>query len=63
MKREHRPIIIKPDKRFKRGNIKQIGNELRGNPETMKMERLPYGLNPPIVVSAELAEQLKKALL
>jgi hypothetical protein len=61
--KEHQPTIIKPDKRFKRGNIKQTGNELRGNPETMKMERLPYSLNPPIVVSAELAEKLQKALL
>jgi hypothetical protein len=66
---EHRPIKIKVDRRFKNGNIKQTGNELRGNPETMKMERLeiphntlglPFDLNPPIVISKELGEQIKR---
>lgn len=55
-------IEIKPDKRFKKGNIKHKGHELRGNPETMELKRLDYPglLNPPIVVSKELAEEIKK---
>jgi hypothetical protein len=63
------PIEIKSDKRFKPGNIKQAGNELRGNPETMDMHRMavPTGtpmemqLNPPIIVSSELGDALKKS--
>lgn len=57
-------IAIKADKRFKQGNVKQTGNELRGNPETMKLTRLDtqHTLNPPIVVSAELGDALLEAL-
>lgn len=56
------PIIIKGDKRFRKGHIKHTGNVLRGHPETMKLERLdmPLSLNPPIVVSPELAKALKE---
>jgi hypothetical protein len=62
----HNPIEIKPDKRFKPGNIKQTGSQLRGNPETVALRRLevPPGaeiglrLNPPIVVSKELGNAL-----
>lgn len=66
---KHDPIEIKADKRFKLGNIKQTGNELRGNPETMRMKPLDmphntlcydFDLNPPIVVSKELGEAIKK---
>jgi len=61
-------ITIKNDKRFKLGNVKQTGNELRGNPDTMKMTRMemphntlgiPFDLNPPIVVTAELGAAIK----
>lgn len=61
------PTIIKADKRFKKGNIKRIGNKLRGNPETMELKRLElpnnpfavaHNLNPPIVISRELAKAL-----
>ena len=57
-------IEIKPDKRFRLGNIKKTGHELRGHPGTMKLERLehPGLLNPPIVVSEELAEKIKANL-
>lgn len=62
------PIEIKADKRFKLGNIKRSGSELRGHPDTVKMERmeipsaapLSMKLNPPIVVSPELAKAIKK---
>lgn len=62
-----KPLEIISDKRFKDGNIKQTGRELRGNPETMKMERMkvPAGLldlNPPIVVSKALAKKIKEQL-
>lgn len=30
--------LIKPDKRFKPGNIKQDGNKLRGHPDTVSMK-------------------------
>lgn len=75
------PIILKGDKRFKLGNIKRIGNKLRGNPLTVTPVTLePYQLTieqielmshearesyfntqlrPPIVISSELATQLK----
>jgi hypothetical protein len=65
----HESITIKPDKRFKLGNIKIAGNTLRGNPETMRLERLdvPFSTqqasispNPPIVVSAELGDKIKE---
>jgi hypothetical protein len=62
----HKPIKIKVDRRFKNGNIKTTGNELRGNPETMELKRMdvPPGapiemqLNPPIIVSRELGVKL-----
>jgi hypothetical protein len=59
-------IKIKVDRRFKNGNIKQSGIELRGNPQTMDMRLLdisvPNGLrlNPPIIVSTELGEAIKR---
>lgn len=60
-------IEIKPDKRFKSGNIKQTQGHIRGNPETVALRRLevPAGadiglqLNPPIVVSPELGRAIK----
>lgn len=62
-----KPIHIKPDKRYKPGNIKRQGNTLRGNPETMQMKRLepPAGMfvNPPIVVSRELGDKIRETLL
>lgn len=63
------PIVIKSDKRFKPGNLKQTGGELRGNPKTMEMKPLdmphntlglPFDFNPPIVVSRELGAAIKK---
>lgn len=59
-----KPIELKGDKRFKVGNIKQEGRTLRGNPETMKIERLESSSyiphDPPLVVSNELAKKLKR---
>lgn len=63
-----KPIRIKTDRRFKDGNIKQTGMELRGNPKTVDMHRIEVPttapiemqLNPPIVVSHELGEAIKK---
>ena len=62
-----KPIFIKPDKRFKKGNVKRTGRELRGNPETLEMKRLEAfafadQINPPIVISREMAKELEKLL-
>lgn len=65
-----KPIKIRADRRFKNGNIKQTGNELRGNPKTMDMKRMTIPvyapismqLNPPIIVSSELAGKLRSIL-
>lgn len=79
-------IFIKEDKRFKKGNIKVTGNELRGDPATINMPyyKLPtlskgvlkgmyehapnlylnymsLQLNPPKIISSELATELKRA--
>lgn len=66
---KHNHLVIKFDKRFKKGYIKQTGNELRGHPDTLDMQRMSVPanapmelqLNPPIVVSAELAKKLKNS--
>lgn len=61
----HRPIIIKPDKRFKKGNISVKGREVRGHPESVKIEPIkapPTYFNPPHIVSRELAKKLKGLL-
>lgn len=59
-------IQVKADKRYKVGNIKKVKGVLRGHPETMHVARMdcPNGemsLNPPIVVSHELGEAIRKA--
>ena len=61
-------IEIKQDNRFKDGNIKRTGNELRGNAKTIDMNRMEVvqrirignQLNPPIVVSRELGAAIKR---
>lgn len=61
-------VTIKPDKRFKKGNLKSENGTIRINPTTLAKEfkRLEYPkgllLNPPIVVSHELGEALKREL-
>jgi hypothetical protein len=58
----HQPLTIKSDKRFKPGNIKQTGNELRGNPVTMKIKPLdiPVDYSTRILISRELGKKLKR---
>jgi hypothetical protein len=69
---------IKPDKRFRKGNIKVKDGEFRGHPDTVQMnhyqlppkpdtsvtniDHLKFQLAPPIVVSHELGETLRKQL-
>lgn len=58
-------IKIKVDNRFRDGHVRQQGNELRGNAETMDMKTDYYfgdmqnQLNPPIVVNKELGDALE----
>lgn len=62
------PILVKPDNRYKDGNIKKVKGILRGNSKTVSMERMniPTGatlemqMNPPIVVSPGLATAIKE---
>lgn len=59
------PIIIAKDKRFRVGNVVRKGRELRGNPETVRIERMkaPDGYdNHPFVVSRELGKKIKEML-
>ncbi len=68
-------IIIKKDNRYKDGNVKLVNGKLRGNKKTMAVERLvvplatqynyfldhvSLSLNPPMVVSHELGEAIKR---
>ena len=54
------PIEIRPDKRFKKGNVKRKGKVLRGNPETVELKQLHnYG---PYVITEELAKAMKPIL-
>lgn len=62
-------IQLKVDNRYKDGNVVKKGAKLRGNAKTMKLDRLeklaitqPIWLNPPIIVSHELGEAIKKEL-
>ena len=60
--------LPKPDKRYKVGNIKKDkSGKLRGNPKTVELKRLQVPsnaplsmqLNPPYVISQELAREFK----
>lgn len=68
-------IRIKLDRRFKKGHIQQNGSEYRGHPDTVlpKIVEMPaldprvhaedairYMANPPMVVSKQLADAIRK---
>jgi len=58
-------IELKSDRRYKIGNVKKVKGVWRGHPETMELKQMEvpagYILQPPMVISSELAGVLKKA--
>lgn len=56
-------IEIKVDNRYKDGNVRAIGNRLKRNAVTMSIRPIDdptNSLNPPLLVSGELAEAIKE---
>ena len=63
-------VTIKIDNRYKDGNIKKVKGVMVGNDKTIQMTNMvvlnnapmAIQLNPPIVISKELAENIKTNL-